>query len=250
MDLIAHLRSTLIAASPAATVGAALLALVPLAAAYGLLLRAGRRPRAPGPAAQPHWTDALRVELADNYDRRRHAGEAVLLTTDAWRRLRPRAGNLPAVLRRQIARTYHAISVSNRLLAAAADYDHRGHLSLRRRRIQLWPTLETAVRGALAALGAAPAPALRTTVRPATADVRQPAPVAGRSTGCAAHLAPFRLDDAPRLSLFHGPAEPPALTEAAAPRAAAPRLRTRRRSAAARPRRRSAGQMPLWEYVA
>ena len=216
-----------------------LLGLAPLAAAYWLLMRASRRP-APVAAGSPAaLAGSLRQELASNFDLLRRVGEATPLSTEAWQRLQGRLGLLPAVVATQVAQTYHAVEVSNRLLAAASAYDVRGQLSIRQRRMSLWPTLEAAVRSGLQALGCDVTPALQARIRlvsevqaaqRVTANV---APVAQPS-----EARPFALSDAPRLTLFHGPA----------PVAAVLASRPARKPRSARSQ--SDGQMGLWESVA
>ena len=142
----------------AASLGGALLvaavALAPLVAAYWLLTRAarGRSDAADALAAVAESSSAaaLRHELLANYERLRRAGEAVTLATEVWARLRSRSDVLPAAVAQEVARAYQAAEVANRLLLASAAYDSRGHLSLRQRRLALWPTLEAALRSALA----------------------------------------------------------------------------------------------------
>lgn len=229
----------------ATTVMVALLGLAPLAAGYWLLIRAVRRPVTTAMGRSGNVSGTLRNELTRNYDQLRRVGEAVPLATDAWDCLGGRVQTMPPRARKQIAQTYDAIHVANRLLAASTAYDSRGHLSARQRGISLWPTLETAVRTALIALGCDITPAQQATIRLAPPHTMSDAPVAPRPK-------PFRLAEAPRLSLFYGnnaaaatDTGPASVTPSQpAAKAVRPLRPTRKR------RRDCDGQMPLWESVA
>lgn len=246
-----------------------LLGLVPLAAAYWLLMRASRRPAAVVVGSTATLTGSLRHELASNFDLLRRVGEATPLSTEVWQRLQGRLSLLPARVAAQVAQTYHAIEVSNRLLAAASAYDVRGQLSIRQRRMSLWPTLEAAVRSGLQALGCDVTPALQARIRlvseaeattDAAAETATPSPAPAASP---AEVRPFALNDAPRLTLFYGPAataaaaspqpalKPTPLTaRPAAERRPARPARKARRAMARSARAESDGQMGLWESVA
>ena len=238
MQILTGVELGLLAAGLGVPLSLGLLVVLPLAAAYWLLRRASRRGPALVAAASANHLTGLQNELAANYERLRRAGEAVPLAADVWREVRPRAMTMPPPVRRRLAQTYHAIEVSNRLLAAAAAYDRRGHLSLRQRRLSLWPTLEEAVRSGLTALGGHVARSLQVRVRPA--DARSATATVPRE------VQPFNLTAAPRLALFTGAGAPPAPSAAASRSPGQPPRRPRRRAVA----RQCEGQMPLWESVA
>lgn len=242
-----------LAAGLGGTITVAALALVPLAVAYWLLTRGARRTPASAGAASGNVLGSLRSELAANYERLRRAGQAVPLAINAWRRLRTRVEAMAPSARSPLVQAYHAIEVSNRLLAAAAAYDARGHLSLRQRRLALWPTLEAAVRAGLAALGERVTPALQAQLRPVTESTAGlPAEAQSRGPVAAASVAgrPFSLSDAPRLALFSGADTPPVQEHRPTKAPAAAERRPRRKRQAARPVRQCDGQMQLWESVA
>jgi len=241
MPILTGLHPGVLAANVGVPLAMSLLVALPLVAAYWLLARASRQRRGLITSGSADHLDSLQNELSHNYDRLRRAGEAVPLATDAWRHLRHRPSTMPPPVRRRLARTYHAIEVSNRLLVAAVAYDRRGHLSLRQRRLSLWPTLEEAVRTALAALGRHVAAPPQTQDRPSSATGR--APLADPVPPA----APFNLDAAPRLALLTGPgAQPHEAPSSAQVVRHRPRPPRRKRPAA----RRCDGQMPLWESVA
>jgi len=249
----------------AASLAAALLVVVPLAVAIALLSRASRRlsPTA-GSLRRASAGDlaGLQAELKINYNRLRRSGEAVPLATDLWRRLSRTSQAMPLAVRREVAQAYHAIEVSNRLLTASEAYDSRGLLSVRQRRLALWPTLETAIRGALSALGCRVTPAIqvrtRLAPRPEAAALpsAEPAVAAGKEK-----TAPSPLDEPPRLSLFYGtqathatqatsgPAQLPPGRKGAAKGKARPGSRARKRPVRLQ-RMAIDGQMALWESVA
>ncbi len=239
-----------LAAISGRSVAVAMLALVPLATAYWLLARAARGRRVLLPASS-NAPASLRSELLANYDRLRRAGEAVPLATDAWARLHGRTRHMSSASARSLARTYRAIEVANRLLQASAAYDARGHLSIRHRRLALWPTVEAAVRTGLNALGTQVTQAAQTQTRPVVED--QSAPAAAHDAAPDAprphrvQRRPFTLTDAPRLSLF---CHPDTATNSSAPPRPESGSRLPRRLKKKRASRRSHGQMPLWESVA
>lgn len=277
-------ESSVLAFGAAASLTAALLVLVPLGLAIALLSRASRRLR---PAAgtlrraSPNELAGLQTELRGNYDRLRRSGEAVPLATDLWRRFSHAGEAMPLAVRREVAQAYHAIEVSNRLLTASAAYDSRGVLSIRQRRLALWPTLETAIRGALSALGCQVTPAIQVRTRPAT-EVEATARPAARSASPAEPALAARKDkamsstlgDPPRLSLFCGAEAGLAASRSATGRRAAANTTLRSTRGKARPRTRARaaarkrpvrpalrfskgpsrshldGQMALWESVA
>ena len=282
-------QSSVLAFGAAASLSAALLVLLPLALAIALLSRAARRLRpTAGTLRRASATDlaGLQIELRGNYDRLRRSGEAVPLATDLWRRFSQASEAMPLAVRREVAQAYHAIEVSNRLLTASAAYDSRGLLSIRQRRLALWPTLEAAIRGALSALGCQITPAIQVRTRPAT-EVQPTARPAARSASPAEPAVaarndkamPSMLGDPPRLSLFCGVEAGLAASRSATGRKAAAnttlrssaslrstrgkaRPRTRARAAKKRPVRPALrfskgpsrshldGQMALWESVA
>jgi len=238
MQALAGLEPAVLASGMAVPVAVAVFVVVPLGLAYWLLRRATRRGPALVSAASANHLGALQNELATNYERLRRAGEAVPLATGVWREVRPRAMTMPSAIRRHLARTYHAIEVSNRLLAVAAAYDSRGHLSLRQRRLSLWPTLEEAVRSGLTVLGGHVARSHPIRVRPAEArSAPRTAPL---------DVEPFSLSTAPRLALFTGVGASPVPSHPVSRSVAQPPKRPRRRPVA----RQCEGQMPLWESVA
>lgn len=227
---------TALAAIPTGPALVAAMALVPLAAAYWLLTRSHGRPIVPALTRVDRPLAAVRNELQSNYEKLRHAGQAVPLAIDAWQRLAARADELPPAARRQLAQTYHAVDVANRLLATSAAYDRRGHLSLKHRQIALWPTIEAALRSALAALDVTVTPAARTRLR-LTTPAAPAMPVAARRS--------FNLDEAPRLALVADSVDATAAAPVPAtrrPRPTAVQRGKRRRPAA----RDCEGQMPLW----
>jgi hypothetical protein len=246
-DTLTTSSTLLLAAHFPTTVMVALLGLAPLAAGYWLLVRAVRRPATMAIGRRDNVAASLRSELIGNYDQLRRVGEAVPLVTDAWDRLGGRVQVMPPTTRKQIARTYDAIHVANRLLATSRAYDSRGHLSTRQRGISLWPTLETAVRTALVALGSDVTQAQQATIRLAPADTTAAVPVATTPK-------PFRLAEAPRLSLFYGnhaTASNEAVPEPAPVAPSRPVAKTTPPLRPTRKRRRDChGQMPLWESVA
>ena len=283
-------QSSVLGFGAAASLAAALLVLLPLALAIALLSRASRRLR---PAAgtlrraSANELAGLQTELKGNYDRLRRSGEAVPLATDHWRPYGPygrfsRAGEaMPLAVRREVAQAYHAIEVSNRLLTASAAYDSRGVLSIRQRRLALWPTLEAAIRGALSAMGCQVTPAIQVRTR-AASEVEATARPATKSASPAEPAVAARIEetmsstlgDPPRLSLFCGTDSAAASARSATGRKAAARgkdrPRTRARVAKKRPalpalpalrglegrsskgpsRSHLDGQMALWESVA
>jgi hypothetical protein len=236
-----------VALSAPASLAAALLAAVPVGLGLWLLRQSSRSASASSAPVLPAVElGGLREELAGNYERLRCSLEAVPLAADAWRRVKARAEAAPIVVHREVRLAYHAIEVSNRLLDAAVAYDSRGHLSLRQRRIALWPTLETAVREALAALGEAVTPAVQVHSAAAPAEtVRRPA---AKPAGAGPRLHVER----PQLTVVRDP-EPVAAVGfafAGGPKTIVSLAAARKRQFPLRLRRKVAGQMPLWESVA
>jgi len=248
MNLTA-IHVTLLAAGLGAPALIAAVVIAPLVAGYLLLVRAAKgRPAMPGLAGESGslaGAAALRHEMAANYERLRRAGEAVPLATEAWQRVSVRSDILPASVAEQVRRAYEAIAVSNRLLAAASAYDSRGHLSMRQRRLSLWPTLETAVWSALEAMVCnveriAHARSSVTSAEAASAEV-------AASRG-ASNL--FDIARAPRLALFYGGGGAP-VTGRLIDSASVSRPRAHRRRRVSAPVvRADDGQMALWESVA
>ncbi|MBN2584406.1 MAG: hypothetical protein JXL80_15200 [Planctomycetes bacterium] len=245
--------SVLVGVAPLSVV-AVLMVAAALGVALLLLGSASRRLKgAAGSLRRPSSLDlvGLRTELKSNYNRLRRSGEAMPLAADVWRRFTASGETMPLAVRREVAQAYHAIDVSNRLLTASTAYDSRGILSIRQRRLALWPTLETAIRGALVALGCDVAPAVQVHARPfrqpdatvkpaATAAPTAPVAVAPESVAVAA---------VPKLSLFYGVEEPASVAEHRDGSARTAAAKSKRRTA--RPQRHAAdGQMPLWESVA
>jgi hypothetical protein len=249
MNTVPVIDGLVVALSAPGSLAAALLAVVPVG--LGLwLFRKSSRSDSTSSASTLAATDlvGLRAELAENYDRLRCSREAVPLAADAWRRIKARAETYPVVVHREVRLAYHAIEVSNRLLDAAVAYDSRGHLSLRQRRIALWPTLETAVREALAALGEAVTPA----VQGQNAAVA-PVEAARWPTAKLASAGPRLHVEHPQLTVSRGP-EPVAAFRLAPvadePKTIVSLAAVRRKQNPFRQRRKVAGQMPLWESVA
>ena len=247
MNTVPMIGSLVVALSAPASLAAALLAAVPVG--LGLWLRRKDSRSASGssaptlPAAE---LGGLREELAGNYERLRCSLEAVPLATDAWRRVKARAETTPVIVHREVRLAYHAIEVSNRLLDAAVAYDSRGHLSLRQRRIALWPTLETAVREALGALGETVVPAVQVHSAAAAEAARWP-------TAQLASAGPRLHVERPKLTVSRGP--DPIVAAGSAAAAVAPKnivslAAARKKQLQFRSRRKVAGQMPLWESVA
>lgn len=233
------------------TVG--LLALVPLGAAYWLLMRASRRPAVVPAGSTDALAGSLRQELASNFDLLRRVGEATALSTQVWQRSSDRVHLLSDSVAAQVRQTYQAIEVSNRLLAAASAYDVRGQLSIRQRRLSLWPTLEAAVRSGLQALGCEVTPALQARIRLAndatSAATTDSATEAIQIAAAPALARPFALTDAPRLTLFYGSDAVAQPTVAAVHPSAEQRPARKARRSVARTSR-ADGQMGLWESVA
>lgn len=213
-----------------------------------LLASASRRINgAAGSLRRPSPLDltALRTELKANYNRLRRTGEAMPLADDVWRRVSAAADSMPLAVRREVAQAYHAIDVSNRLLTASSAYDSRGILSIRQRRLALWPTLETAIRGALVALGCDVAPAVQVHARLFT----QPDATVKPAPRLAPAPEPAPQAPAPRLSLFYGaaPAAPAGDLEETSVVGVSAKFKRR----SPRPQRHATdGQMALWESVA
>jgi len=248
MNTVPVIGGLVVALSAPASLAAALLAAIPIGLGLWLRRKSSRSASASSaPVLAATELGGLREELAENYERLRCSLEAVPLASDAWRRVKTRAETAPVVVHREVRLAYHAIEVSNRLLDAAVAYDSRGHLSLRRRRIALWPTLETAVREALSALGETVTPAVQ--VHSMTA----PAEAAGRPTAKPAGAGPRLHVERPQLTVSRGPDPAMAVGLVAAPSAAKTIVSlaaARKRQFPIRPRRQVAGQMPLWESVA
>jgi hypothetical protein len=249
MNTVPVIDVCVVALSAPGSLAAALLAAVPVGLGLWLFRkssRSGSASSAPGLAAAE--LGGLRAELAENYGRLRHSLEAVPLSADAWRRVKARAETSPVVVHREVRLAYHAIEVSNRLLDAAVAYDSRGHLSLRQRRIALWPTLETAVREALLALGETVTPAVQIQSAAVT-----PAEAARWPTAKLASAGPRLHVERPQLTVSRSPE--PVTAFRLAPVAEEPKTivslaAARRKQNPFRQRRKVAGQMPLWESVA
>ena len=249
MNTVPMIDGCVVALSAPGSLAAALLAIIPIGLGLWLLRKSSRSDSASSaPALAAADLGGLRAELVENYERLRSSLEAVPLADEAWRRVKVRAETTPVVVHREVRLAYHAIEVSNRLLDAAVAYDSRGHLSQRQRRIALWPTLETAVREALAALGEAVTPAVQVhsaALAPAEA-VRWP-------TAKPAGARPRLHVERPELTVSRSP-EPVAVfrlaAEAEEPKTIVSLAAARRKQFAVRPRRKVAGQMPLWESVA
>ncbi len=256
--------TTLLASTGAAVT--AMVAIVPLLAGCWLLSRAGQRRGLRDASAND--LGSLVQELHDNYERLRRSPEAIPLTAVCWQRLNARLTNLPPAVETALRQTYRTIEVSNHVLSAVSAYDRRGGLSVKQRRMALWPTLEAAVRSSLHALGVQPTPArqvgprLVEGIRSAAEGLRQQ-PL----------KSAFTLDKAPRLALFYAPTEEAAASAEAksAERAAdnqasddiaaagAGLAQSAGRAPAAKGTRRAAArlraavdreQIPLWESVA
>lgn len=230
-----------------------LLGLIPLGAAYWLLMRASRRPAAVPAASTDALAGSLRQELASNFDLLRRVGEATTLSTQVWQRSSDRIHLLSDSVAAQVRQTYQAIEVSNRLLAAASAYDVRGQLSIRQRRLSLWPTLEAAVRSGLQALGCEVTPALQARLRLANDAIAtataSSATDTAHITAAPAPVRPFALTDAPRLTLFYGSNTVARPTAAADHPSVEQRPARKARRSVARTSR-ADGQMGLWESVA
>jgi hypothetical protein len=248
-----------LAASLPGSLATVFLALIPLAVAAWLLKRATRGSAAAMVSPAAIDLAALRGELSENYDRLRHNPEAVLLAVDVWRRFCTRTELTPVAVNGEVAQAYHAIEVSNRLLSASGAYDSRGHLSIKQRRLALWPTLESAVRAGLASLGSPVTPAIQVRIGQVYASESAALPAAVRIT-CQAIPAEsvsalptlVRASATPRLTLSYGPDAEAAMLRRhpAATELAKPPRKTARKRPAARLRRDLDGQMPLWESVA
>ena len=248
MNTIPVLGGLVVALSAPASLAAALLATVPVGLGLWLMRQSSRSTSAASAPALPAVElGRLRAELAENYERLRSSLEAVPLAADAWRRVRALAETAPIVVHREVRLAYHAIEVSNRLLDAAVAYDSRGHLSRRQRRIALWPTLETAVREALAALGEAVTPAVQDYSAAAPAEASRWPTAQPASAGPRLHV------ERPKLTVSRGP-EPVAafglVAAGSAPKTIVSLAAARRKQFPIRLRRKVAGQMPLWESVA
>ena len=264
-------QPSLLAFGASASLAAALMVLAPLGLAITLLGWAARRRS--GTAGLLRRASAgdlagLKNELKSNYERLRRNGEALPLVTDLWRRFSHSAEAMPVAVRREVAQAYHAIEVSNRLLTASTAYDSRGVLSIRQRRLALWPTLETAIRTALTALGCQVTPAIQVRTRLATqlvagpasraefaavqADRPNPLPLGDPSSvavlpafvaegsllrrsgpGCGGRTSAeqaLRRVAAPRLALFYGAEAPLAAQQSATGRKAAAKGQARPRT--------------------